>query len=151
MLPNVHFGDYAVIEVSTVQIRDNLSEIVNRVAYGGQRAAVKRRGKTIAVIICPEEAALLDRLIENEEDRIDLEAARKARAEKGAPISLDEVASKLNLPTPLRRSNAGRKPRKKSSAGNAGSSEQTRNQKKPGQKSSGRKLHTEKPPKKAAR
>ena len=83
--------------VSISDIRDNLADALNRVAYRHERIALQRRGKTVAVLISADEAGLLERLIEEEEQRIDLEAVRKARTEGGRPIPLDEVASRLGL------------------------------------------------------
>ena len=87
-------------EVSTVKVRKELSEVLNRVAYGGERVAVKRRAKTVAVIIPPADAELLERLIEEEENRIDIKEARRARAEGGTPVPLADVAATLGVSLP---------------------------------------------------
>jgi prevent-host-death family protein len=89
-------------EVSTAHVRENLSDVINRVAYGGERVAVKRRAKTVAVIISPADAKLLERLVEEEEDRIDLEEARRARSKGGTPIPLADAAAKLGVSLPKR-------------------------------------------------
>jgi antitoxin (DNA-binding transcriptional repressor) of toxin-antitoxin stability system len=93
-------------EVSTAEVRKELSDVLNRVAYGGERVAVKRREKTIAVIVPPADAELLERLIEEEESRIDIEQARRARAAGGKPVPLAVVAAELGIP--LRRKKAKR-------------------------------------------
>jgi prevent-host-death family protein len=83
--------------VSISDIRDNLADALNRVAYRHERIALQRRGKTVAVLISADEASLLDRLIEEAEQRIDLEEVRKVRAEGGRPIPLAEVTARLGL------------------------------------------------------
>lgn len=97
-----------MIEVSTAQVRQNLSDVINRVAYGRERVAVKRRARTVAVIISPAEAELLERLVEEEENRIDLEEARRARAKGGKSIPLAEAAARLGISLP-KRGKPGRK------------------------------------------
>ena len=38
------------MEISMVDVRDNLAEVINRVAYGGERVVLKRRAKGVAVV-----------------------------------------------------------------------------------------------------
>ncbi len=75
--------------ISTAEARREFAEIVNRVAYGKERIAVTRRGKTIVAVVPIEDVALLEEL----EDRADVQAARKALKEKGS-ISLDELIAR---------------------------------------------------------
>lgn len=49
-------------DVPTVEARKNLSEILNRVAYGKERVVVTRHGKGVAAIVPVEELDLLDRV-----------------------------------------------------------------------------------------
>lgn len=72
------------------QARKNLTEIVGRVAYGGEHIAIGRRNKDLAVLISVEEAALLEEI----EDRMDVAAARKALAEKAPRIPLAAILRK---------------------------------------------------------
>jgi prevent-host-death family protein len=37
--------------LSTTEARDNIADLVNRVAYGGERVVLHRRGKELAVLI----------------------------------------------------------------------------------------------------
>jgi prevent-host-death family protein len=90
-------------EVSTAKVRKELSDVLNRVAYGGERVAVKRRAKTIAVIVPPADAELLQRLIDEEENRIDVELARRARAAGGKPVPLADVAAELGISLPRKK------------------------------------------------
>lgn len=77
--------------------REDLSEMVNRVAYAGERVVLERHGKKVAALIGIEDLALLERL----EDERDLKAARralaraKARGEK--PIAWKKVKKELGL------------------------------------------------------
>ncbi len=63
--------------VSSSEAREEFSEIINRVAYGGERVVIRRRDKELAAVIPMEDLKLLERLIEEEEDRIDAEEAMK--------------------------------------------------------------------------
>ena len=65
----------ADMAVSTTQ--DEFAAILNRVADGKERIVLHRDGKPVAAVIPVEDLKLLERLIEEEEDRIDL-----ARAER---------------------------------------------------------------------
>ena len=63
--------------IPTVKARDQLADIINRVAYGKERIALTRRGKAVAAIVPVEDVELLAEL----ENRVDLEEARAALAE----------------------------------------------------------------------
>ena len=65
----------ADMAVSATQ--DEFATILNRVTDGKERIVLHRDGKPVAVVIPVEDLKLLERLIEEEEDRIDL-----ARAER---------------------------------------------------------------------
>ena len=68
--------------IRVVELRQKLSDILNRVEYPGERAIIHRRDKEAAAIISIEDLHLLERLIREEEDRIDIAAAHAARAEE---------------------------------------------------------------------
>jgi len=77
------------------EARKDLSETLNRVRYKGERIVLHRRGKDVAALVPVEDLALLEEL----EDRVDLEAAREAlleASEKGT-VSWDDVKKKLGL------------------------------------------------------
>jgi prevent-host-death family protein len=57
--------------------RDELSDVVNRVAYGRERICLTRHGKDVACVVSVEEARLLDLI----EDRLDLSDALDALRE----------------------------------------------------------------------
>jgi prevent-host-death family protein len=78
---------------SAVQAREQFADLVNRSAYRGERITLTRHGKGIAAVVPIEDLRLLEQI----EDRIDLEKARKALKEPGKNISLAEVKRRLGL------------------------------------------------------
>jgi len=79
------------------KVRQDFAETVNRVAYGGERIVLHRRGRNLAALIPLEDLALLEEL----EDRQDAEEARKALADAKAkgekPIPWAQAKKKLDL------------------------------------------------------
>jgi prevent-host-death family protein len=73
--------------------RDDLSEVVNRVAYSKERICLTRHGKDVACVVSVEEARLLDLI----EDRLDLSDALEALAEmrEQGPVSWDGLKADL--------------------------------------------------------
>lgn len=80
-------------EMSTVEARDKLAELVNRVAYGRERVTITRRGKALAVLVPVEDAEALEAL----EDKIDLAEVRKSLAEPGENIPWEQLKQELGL------------------------------------------------------
>jgi prevent-host-death family protein len=78
--------------LAVAKAREAFADLLNRVAYGGERILLHRRGKDVAALVPVEDLALLEAL----EDRLDLEEARKALREKGA-ISLEDLKDELGL------------------------------------------------------
>ncbi len=74
------------------EARKAFSDALNRVAYGGERIIVHRRGKDVAVLIPLEDLELLERI----EDRIDLAEAREALKEPDS-IPWKKVKKELGL------------------------------------------------------
>jgi prevent-host-death family protein len=71
--------------------RQNFSDIVNRVAYGGERIIVHRRKKPVAAVVPIEDLEFLEEV----EDRIDIEEARKRLHEPTIPWS--KIKKQLGL------------------------------------------------------
>jgi len=71
--------------------RQNFSDILNRAAYGRERVLVHRGGKPIAAIVPVEDYDFMEQL----EDRIDIEEARKRLHEPTIPWS--KVKKQLGL------------------------------------------------------
>lgn len=82
-------------QITTAEARNNMSEVVNRAAYGGERFVVTRHGKELVAIVPLREATLLDRLRDLVEAQ-DYEAALKEIAEAGT-VSWAEVRRDLDL------------------------------------------------------
>jgi prevent-host-death family protein len=75
-----------------VDIRNNLADALNRVAYAGERIVLERRGKGVAALVSIEDLAILERM----EDEEDIKAARKALKEKGG-VALEEIKKRLGM------------------------------------------------------
>src|SRR5690242_16750703 len=76
--------------LSVVELRNSLSDVLNRAEYRGERIIIHRREKEAAAIVPIEDLRLLERLVREEEDRIDTAAALAAREESGERIPLGE-------------------------------------------------------------
>ncbi|MCX7011015.1 MAG: type II toxin-antitoxin system Phd/YefM family antitoxin [Candidatus Sumerlaeota bacterium] len=79
--------------------RDDFAEVLNRVAYRGERIVLHRRGKNVAVIIPVAEYEFLERLVEEAENRGDLEAIQEAKKEieRGETIPWEQLKKDLAL------------------------------------------------------
>jgi prevent-host-death family protein len=97
------------MRLNVVELRQSLAEILNRAEYQGERIIIHRRGKDVAAIVPLEDLKLLERLIEEVEDRLDVEAARVAMAESEDRIPYADVRRGLGLDD---EQNAKRKRRK---------------------------------------
>lgn len=75
------------------QARIRFAELVNDVAFGGERVVLQRHGKDIAAVVPIEDLALLEEL----EDRIDLDAARKALRDKEPAIAWSALKRELGI------------------------------------------------------
>lgn len=60
-------------KIASSTARAEFADIVNRAAYAGERVIVHRRKKPVAAVVPLEDLELLEQL----EDRMDLEEARK--------------------------------------------------------------------------
>jgi len=58
--------------VSAEEARNQLSEIINRAAYGREPTIVTRRGKRVAAIVSIEDLELLEAVLDALEDEVDL-------------------------------------------------------------------------------
>jgi prevent-host-death family protein len=79
--------------LSTAEARTNLSETLGRVAYGGERVLIGKRGKPMAALVPVADLEALLAL----EDAIDLEEVRKSLREGGKNLSHAEVLERLGL------------------------------------------------------
>ncbi len=78
------------MEISIAEFRNDMATPINRVAYGGERVVLTRRGQGAVVLVSVEDAAMLEAI----EDAADLKAALKARKEKGG-VPLEKIRANL--------------------------------------------------------
>jgi prevent-host-death family protein len=81
--------------MNSTEARENLAEVLNRVAYAKDRVRITRRGKDIAAVVPIEDLELIERL-ENEVDIREAEKALKEAREKGT-IPLEALRKELGL------------------------------------------------------
>ncbi len=77
--------------LSTTRAREELSDVINRVVYQGERIVLERRGKDVVALVPLEDLRLLEEL----EDRIDLEEAK--RRLKEPRVGWKELKARLGL------------------------------------------------------
>ena len=80
-------------KITTVDARKKFANIINQVAFGNESFVLTRRGEPIAAIVSMKELKLLQDI----EDRIDIEDAWKAKNEAGEPIPWEELKKELEL------------------------------------------------------
>ena len=81
--------------LSIATARKEFSELVNRVAYGKARQVLTRRGKAVAAVVPLEDLELLERLEEQVDLALALEALAEAQAEGTHPW--EAVKAELGL------------------------------------------------------
>jgi prevent-host-death family protein len=83
------------------QTRTAFADVLNRVAYGGERIVVHRRGKDLAALVPMKEYERLERILQEAEDRADAAAFKRAKRQfeksgrKGIPW--ETVKARLGL------------------------------------------------------
>lgn len=81
-----------MMRVSATDLRSALSEFLDRVVQHGERIAVERHGEPVAALVSSEDLELLEAI----ENRMDIEAARRALSESGRRC-WDDVRAELAL------------------------------------------------------
>jgi prevent-host-death family protein len=78
--------------LSTSQLREELSEALNRVAYGGERIVLRRHGKDVAALVPMDDLARLEEM----EDRADNAAddAALKEIERTGTVAWEQVRDK---------------------------------------------------------
>ena len=82
-----------VRKISTADARKKLANIVNRVAFGKEAFVLTRRGEALAALVSVEDLRLLQEM----EERMDVDDAWKARSESEETVSWEELKKELNL------------------------------------------------------
>jgi len=84
-----------VNRMSASQIRDEISEALNRVAYQGERIVLRRRGKDIAALVSMDDLRSIQK-VEDLEDLKDAQAA-KEEANREGMTTLADFKKELGL------------------------------------------------------
>jgi prevent-host-death family protein len=81
--------------LNSTDARENLADVLNRVAYAGDRVRISRRGKVVAAVVPIEDLELIERL----ENEIDIREAEKSlrEARKKSTIPLGKIREELGL------------------------------------------------------
>ena len=85
--------------ITCKEVRDKMSDVVNKVAFGHKRFTITRRGNGIAVLISIDEWREIElalQKIEDEDDIRDAELAMK-RIKKDGGIPLSKMKKELGL------------------------------------------------------
>ena len=69
-----------MVHLPVSEFKNEIAEVVNRVAYAGERVLLQRHGKDVAALVSMKELKVLEE-IERMEDEIDLKEALKALRE----------------------------------------------------------------------
>ena len=87
-----------VSKLKASTVRDDFSEIINRVAYGKEHVILTRRGKDLAAIIPADQLKLFRTVLEQIEDELDItEAKRRLSNKKQSRISYKFLRKELGL------------------------------------------------------
>lgn len=79
--------------ITTLEAKENFSEVINRVAHNKERIVLKRRDKEVAVLISMEDYALLQ-TTQNQSDLHDaVESLRDVR--RVGAITLDQLKAEI--------------------------------------------------------
>lgn len=89
------YGGTTMASISFSEARTHLTDVVNEVAYGGERIILTRKGKQLVAIIPLDDLRALEYL----ENKMDLEEAKKAlhNIEKDGTISWEDTKRELGL------------------------------------------------------
>ena len=80
-------------KISTADARKKLANIVNRVAFGKEAFVLTRRGEALAALVSLEDLKLIQEI----EERMDVEDAWQARAETEETVAWEELKKELDL------------------------------------------------------
>jgi len=80
-------------KITTADARKKFSNIINRVAFGDESFVLTRRGEPMAALVSMKELKLLQEL----EDRIDIDDAWEAKNDPGEPIPWEDLKKELEF------------------------------------------------------
>jgi prevent-host-death family protein len=75
------YDSYMTRRLSASRARAEFADVLDRVANGGERVVIERRGKVLGAVVSRQDLELLERVrrLEDEEDRAAVAKARKDR------------------------------------------------------------------------
>lgn len=81
--------------LNSTDAREQLADVLNRVAYAGDRIRITRRGKAVAAVVPIDDLELIERL----ENEIDIREAEKSlrEARKRGTTSIEAFRDELGL------------------------------------------------------
>jgi prevent-host-death family protein len=81
--------------LNSTDAREQLADVLNRVAYAGDRVRITRRGKVVAAVVPIGDLEMIERL----ENEIDIREAEKSlrEAKRKGTIPLDIIREELGL------------------------------------------------------
>lgn len=79
--------------LDAAKARAAFSDTIDRVRHQGERIVLRRNGKDVAVLVPVSDLDVIRAI----EDRLDLEAARKALAQPGRSVAWEKVKAQLAL------------------------------------------------------
>ncbi len=59
----INFPERTEMEMNIVDVRENLAEVINRVAYAGERVILRRRKKSVAAVVSMADLQVLQTLL----------------------------------------------------------------------------------------
>ena len=77
------------------EARRNLTDIVSRVAYGGERITIGRRGRDMAVLVSTADAEILGEIEDAEDVRDALNILARMRRRGERPVPWEQVKRRL--------------------------------------------------------
>ena len=80
-------------KISTAEARNEFADVINRASFGKERFVLTRRGKKLVAIVPVEDLELLEEM----EDRMDVEAAKAALEESDERVSYQDLRRELGL------------------------------------------------------
>ena len=81
-----------MINLPTTQVSENFESTLDQVVLEGERIILQRNGKAVAALVSIEDLEILEEL----EDKLDLEAAQEALQEPGT-VSWESVKASLGV------------------------------------------------------
>jgi prevent-host-death family protein len=85
------------VSMSAAEARENLAELINRVAYGDERIVLTRHGKALVAMVSIDDLEALDRYQDYLDGQLADEAWEEYQREGGIPIEVVEQQLQAEL------------------------------------------------------